>query len=264
MIKSVFFILLFLYSLISIFYLFYVVFLKDFFLIQAKKLTLLALLLHTSLLGLLVLQWRMNILQNLEGIYLLSAWLLVLIYSIFNRQFNLKAVGTLVFPCVSLFFILDLPYLWDMQKAQFLLSSPWAALHIIFSFLSFSVLLLGFILAIVYLLAERQIKKKKKLFSWIIKFPPLEVLDNLHSKALSVGFTLLTFAIITASIWAHHIRKLLFYQDPRQMWTLCAWLIYALFLHGRYTSQWRGRKGLLISVIGFLVIVFTFMGVGHP
>ncbi|HCU25456.1 MAG TPA: c-type cytochrome biogenesis protein CcsB, partial [Deltaproteobacteria bacterium] len=40
-------------------------------------------------------------------------------------------------------------------------------------------------------------------------------------------------------------------------------LIYALFLQSRIIAGWRGRRGVLLSILGFVVVLFTFLGVSH-
>jgi len=32
-------------------------------------------------------------------------------------------------------------------------------------------------------------------------------------------------------------------------------------LHGRLTTGWRGRKAAMLSIFGFLIMLFTFLGV---
>jgi ABC-type transport system involved in cytochrome c biogenesis permease subunit len=39
------------------------------------------------------------------------------------------------------------------------------------------------------------------------------------------------------------------------------WLVYAALLHLRFYSGWRGRKSAVMTIVGFLVIIFTFLGV---
>ena len=143
-----------------------------------------------------------------------------------------------------------------------MLTSPWASIHIVLSFLSLSVFVLSFILAILFFLQEFQIKHKKFL-SVFTRLPSLETMDIIHARAMSAGFLLLTLAIITGAMWAYSVRGVIFYKDPRQLWTIGAWLIYGLFLQGRYSAKWRGRRGMLLSCLGFIIIIFTFVGVRH-
>ena len=39
------------------------------------------------------------------------------------------------------------------------------------------------------------------------------------------------------------------------------WFVYAALLHGRMTVGWRGRKAAIFAIIGFLCLLFTYLGV---
>ncbi|MBW2238861.1 MAG: cytochrome c biogenesis protein CcsA, partial [Deltaproteobacteria bacterium] len=39
------------------------------------------------------------------------------------------------------------------------------------------------------------------------------------------------------------------------------WLLYAALLHQRLTVGWRGRRAAIMAIIGFAIILFTFLGV---
>jgi cytochrome c-type biogenesis protein CcsB len=111
-----------------------------------------------------------------------------------------------------------------------------------------------------YLIQENQIKKK----NWgqfFYRLPPLQALDNLNYFSLRAGFFLLTTGIITGSIWAEYAWGSYWNWDPKETWALITWLIYAALLHGRLTLGWRGRRAAFFSLIGFGMVLFTFLGV---
>ncbi|MEJ2314251.1 MAG: cytochrome c biogenesis protein CcsA [Nitrospirota bacterium] len=39
------------------------------------------------------------------------------------------------------------------------------------------------------------------------------------------------------------------------------WFVYAFFLHARLLRGWRGHKMAVVAVIGFISVVFTYLGV---
>ena len=49
--------------------------------------------------------------------------------------------------------------------------------------------------------------------------------------------------------------------DPKETWSLITWFIYAALVHARLTVGWRGRKAAWLSIVGFLAVLFTFLGV---
>jgi ABC-type transport system involved in cytochrome c biogenesis permease subunit len=49
--------------------------------------------------------------------------------------------------------------------------------------------------------------------------------------------------------------------DPKEVWSGVTWLLYAALLHERLVVGWRGRKSAIMAIIGFALLLFTFMGV---
>ena len=92
-------------------------------------------------------------------------------------------------------------------------------------------------------------------------FPGLRILDDLSYKMVMVGFPLLTLGIVTGAAWANYAWGTYWSWDPKETWSLITWLIYAAFLHARFTAGWRGKKTAILSVIGFAAVVFTYIGV---
>jgi ABC-type transport system involved in cytochrome c biogenesis permease subunit len=91
--------------------------------------------------------------------------------------------------------------------------------------------------------------------------PPKNVLDELVYRCIRVGFPLMTLTIVTGAVWANHAWGRPWGWDPKETWSLISWIIYALYLHARMTHGWKGRKAVFIAILGFLAVVFTFLGV---
>ncbi|HEY5999582.1 MAG TPA: c-type cytochrome biogenesis protein CcsB [bacterium] len=92
-------------------------------------------------------------------------------------------------------------------------------------------------------------------------FPGMKILDDLSYKMVMVGFPLLTIGIVTGAAWANYAWGTYWSWDPKETWSLITWLIYAAYLHARFTAGWRGKKTAILSVIGFAAVVFTYIGV---
>jgi cytochrome c-type biogenesis protein CcsB len=107
---------------------------------------------------------------------------------------------------------------------------------------------------------ERELKRKK-LGAIFKRLPSLDVLDDINYRCLTIGFPLLTLGIITGSIWASFAWGSYWSWDPKEVWSLITWLLYAALLHGRMTVGWRGRKAAILAIVGFCAILFTFLGV---
>ncbi|MGC4116030.1 MAG: cytochrome c biogenesis protein CcsA [Myxococcales bacterium] len=48
--------------------------------------------------------------------------------------------------------------------------------------------------------------------------------------------------------------------DPKETWSPVSFLVYTLDLHTRRTLGWTGRRTAVIAIVGFALVVFTFLG----
>jgi cytochrome c-type biogenesis protein CcsB len=88
-----------------------------------------------------------------------------------------------------------------------------------------------------------------------------DILDEITYKGIAIGFPLLTLGIITGAIWADSAWGTYWSWDPKETWSLITWFAYALYLHSRLMRGWRGVKTAILSLIGFISVVFTYLGV---
>lgn len=140
------------------------------------------------------------------------------------------------------------------------LKSRWLGIHTITAFAGYAAFAVAFCAGIMYLLQEHFLKSKK-LGALYRRLPSLEILDDINYRCLTIGFPLLTIAIVTGAIWAESAWGSYWSWDPKETWSLITWLTYAALLHGRLTIGWRGRRAAILAIIGFCVLLFTFLGV---
>lgn len=91
--------------------------------------------------------------------------------------------------------------------------------------------------------------------------PSLDQLDDVTYRMIAVGWPLLTAGIITGAVWANSAWGTYWSWDPKETWSLITWFIYAVYLHARYVRGWRGSQMAVISAVGFLAVIFTYLGV---
>jgi cytochrome c-type biogenesis protein CcsB len=187
------------------------------------------------------------------------AWTLLLVYLLFHLKFRLMVLGSFVAPVAACLLILSstLPTAEVMVKPIF--RSLWLPVHIGTAFVGNGFFAVTFVAAIMYLLQESQIKKKRQgtLYN---RLPSLETLDSINHFALICGFTFMTAGMITGAIYAQVALGSYWRWDPKEVCSLMAWVFYAVLLHERLAVGWRGRRAALLSVFGFLVLVLAFVG----
>lgn len=89
-----------------------------------------------------------------------------------------------------------------------------------------------------------------------------EDIDEISYRAIAIGYPIFTLgALVFAMIWAAEAWGRFWGWDPKEVWALITWLYYAAYLHFRLSRGWQGKKSAWLSVIGFLVVMFTLIGV---
>jgi cytochrome c-type biogenesis protein CcsB len=95
------------------------------------------------------------------------------------------------------------------------------------------------------------------------RLPSLETLDGLMYKTASLAFAGLAMLLITGAIWANESWGRPWGFDSKETGALVAWLTYAGFLHTRISRGWTGRSSAYFAIVGFLFVIFTYLGVSY-
>jgi len=182
------------------------------------------------------------------------------VFIAFERKYHVFILGPFVTPLALLLMIGSSLYPSAIPLLPPALMSNWLFVHSSLAFVSYATFAVAFGAAIMYLIQEHFLKRKR-LGPLYQKLPSLDVLDEINYRCLTFGFPLLTVAIITGAIWAETAWGTYWSWDPKETWSLITWFIYAALLHGRLTTGWRGRKAAILAIIGFCILLFTFLGV---
>jgi len=193
--------------------------------------------------------------------------LIVLLSVILKFLYRLQSLTPFVMPIVTGFSIAAVTLVKNDLALTANLKTFWLFAHIIPIFLGYASFTVSFIFSIMYLTMERQLKKKSfgPLFD---SLPSLETLDALMWKTITMGFPLLTIGLVSGTVWAKttNILGLLWYLDPKVLLGSLTWLIYAAILHLRLGASFHGTKVAVVTIAGFVIVIFTFIGpflMGH-
>ena len=185
------------------------------------------------------------------------AWLIALTYLVLQFRLRIKILGALVTPLAFLT-LAGASLLPEGYKASRplmpALQSRWLEFHIATCFIGYACFAVSFAVGIAYLLKrtnnpDARLSKDK--------------LDMIGYKAITVGFPFLTIGIIAGAMWANVAWGSYWQWDPKETWSLITWFIYAIYLHLRVVGKWKGKYSAIVSVVGFVAVVFTFFGVNY-
>jgi len=141
--------------------------------------------------------------------------------------------------------------------------------HMMLSVTGEALFVLASLAGLMYLIQDGLIRRKRA-GGTIRLFPSLGELDRINHLCLLWGFPLLTLGILTGSLWARITWGSHWQWDPKQVWTLLAWGLYAFLLHQRLAIGWRGRRAarwslaVLASLAVLMIVGKLFLRSLHP
>ena len=188
------------------------------------------------------------------------SWCVLILFFFHEFRYKLGLLSSFIMPIVFVFMFSSSVFPREIKVLSPELQSYWFGIHVILAFLGDAAFAMACGIGAMYLVQERFVKSRR-LGGLFQKLPSLQTLDEINYHLITLGFPLLTFAMITGIIWANSAWGTYWRWDPKEVWSLITWLIYALVIHLRLTIGWRGRKAAILSIIGFALIVFAFFGV---
>jgi cytochrome c-type biogenesis protein CcsB len=74
------------------------------------------------------------------------------------------------------------------------------------------------------------------------------------------GLGALTFGLVMGAVWGKFAWGDYWGWDPKENWALVTWLAYMIYVHVRLMDGWGGRRAMLLLVVAFAAVVFTYLG----
>ncbi len=185
------------------------------------------------------------------------AWGIAICYFEFERRYKFKVLGTFVTPLLLIVIFYAAMQSRDIRPLMPALQSNWILIHVSTAIFSYGAFAIACGISMMYLLRD-----KFKQDTFITKnMPSLQMLDTISYRAIALGFVMLTVVIVSGAIWADKAWGRYWQWDPKETWSFITWVIYAIYLHVRISKGWKDKKTAWFAIIGFVSILFTYVGV---
>ena len=187
------------------------------------------------------------------------AWLVAGGFLVASVRYKLHAAGAFAAPLVLVPLLLARVVPADSGGTTLL--TPLGTAHIFLATVGVATFALAAVLAVVYLLQERRLKRKRLDLSRP-ESAPLDTLDRLAARCVSFGFPIFTLTIVTGAIW---IARLGLVHTgtavrPEYLLTVIAWAVLGVLMLARLMVGWRGRRAAWLTVGGFSVAALVLVG----
>ncbi len=196
-----------------------------------------------------------------EALYFYG-WLVFLVYLLLMRSPTQASVGALLVPFGAACALAGVLGGAGDGAVLPIFQSPLFAVHTLTAFLGYSALSVACCAGILYLVLHDQLSHKRigRLFH---RLPPLEDLDRLGHRTVLLGFLLLTIAIAAGALWARQEWGVSWIWEPKAVWALSSWIVYAGYLVARRRGKWRGERAAWLATVGFAVSIASFLGTNY-
>ncbi|MGV3743481.1 MAG: c-type cytochrome biogenesis protein CcsB [Burkholderiaceae bacterium] len=196
--------------------------------------------------------------SNLYEVFILFCMITALFYLYYEEHYATRQLGSFVMLIISAAVGFLLWYMISRDAAEIqplvpALQSWWMKIHVPANFIGYGTFALAAMVSVAYLLKSRGI--------FVDRLPSLDVLDDIMSKSIAVGFAFFTIATILGALWAAEAWGGYWSWDPKETWALIVWLNYAAWLHMRLMKGLRGQVAAWWALVGLLVTTFAFLGV---
>jgi ABC-type uncharacterized transport system permease subunit len=179
----------------------------------------------------------------------LVAFLIAAGYLLASMRVRLAAAGAFAVPAALAALVLArvVPAEADAPRMGSL-----GRVHILLAVVGVAVFALAAVLALLYLFEDRQLKRKR-LDRVVGRGTPLETLDRLALRCVSIGFPIFTVAIVTGAIWVARLGlpRQAFALRPEYALALVTWAAFGVLLIARLGAGWRGRRAAWLTLGGF-------------
>ncbi len=189
------------------------------------------------------------------------SWALMGACLVINLRVEVMMLGALAAPASILLMLSAAVLPAGAFAAPPLFKSLWLWLHVLLVLAGYGLLAITFLGSVLFLLQERAIRARR-LGALFKRLPSLSRLDELNQSSLLAGFTLMTVGLVLGAVYAQLALGAFWRGDPKEVWSLITWLLYAALLHSRLVAGWRGRRGAWLGVAAFGCLLFTFLGAG--
>lgn len=187
------------------------------------------------------------------------SWMLVLVFLAVEFRQRIHVLGSFLVPLalVSLVSAAALPP-DRVSPLQPMFRTLW--IHVTLSMLGTVGFAVAFVAGIMYVIQDGLLKSKR--FNVLYaKLPALDYLDRLNQQSIVLGFPLLTLGIVTGAFSADLARGSYLNWNPEQTMALVTWVFYFVVLMGRLTVGWRAKRAAYLTIIGFVGVILTLVGV---
>ncbi|MCL5027771.1 MAG: cytochrome c biogenesis protein [Bacteroidetes bacterium] len=191
---------------------------------------------------------------NVFEIFTLLAFAVSFSYFILELLTDIRGTGPFIIIFSIIFQIISTFFITDVYQVKEVLRSHLLGIHVFNALLGYSAITISAVYGFLYLILYKDIKLNK--FGLIFnRLPSLEILEKMSFYSATIGFFLLSIAIIIGIIWLPKAFPDFSYVDPKLIGTAIVWILYGVGIFTKIFGKWKGKKVIMLSIVGFIIAI---------
>jgi len=189
----------------------------------------------------------------------ISVLIVQYLYVIGLLRHGIHGLGLFLLPATAVP-LLIIPLLPDAPILRVEVKSVMEASHLLLSLLSYAILSLATLHAVMHLLLDRALKRKK--IGPIVQAMPslLEVETHMYSQVGSATL-ILTFAIMSGLTWQWEELGHFSLLSHKVVLSVFSWLVLIVLLVMRRKSGWQGQRAGWMVISAYILLLLAYFGV---
>ncbi|WP_265443418.1 c-type cytochrome biogenesis protein CcsB [Flexivirga meconopsidis] len=198
-------------------------------------------------------------LGNMYEFSIVGSFFVITAYLIWSLRRDVRSLGIFVVgPTLLTEMLAALVFYTAASQLMPSLKNYWLTIHVTVAILSVAFFTIAFSTTILYFVQKWREDIGDTKYKFMDAVPDSATMDRTTYGLLIIAFPLWTFTLIAGAIWAQIAWGHYWSWDPKEVWTLVIWVVYAAYLHARATAGWSGKKAAYISIAGFVCVLFNF------
>lgn len=191
--------------------------------------------------------------RTLGGSMALFGWMIGIAYLVLVLRHRERAIGPFLIPFVLAFSVLGVLFPSNAPADPATRGSLFA-FHVTLAILAYAAFALSFVLSVLYLIQNRQIRQRRTgvLFA---RLPPLEVIGRMNRTSVAIGIVVLSVSVALGVAWARQVWTGL--VDAKLLFAFVTLSVYGLLLW-MDRRGWEGPRVALLSIVGFVLVLFSY------
>lgn len=191
---------------------------------------------------------------NVFEIFTVLAFAVTFSYFILELVTDIRGTGLFIIIISLIFQVISSLFIEDLIEVKEVLRSNLLGVHVLHALLGYAGITISAVYGFLYLILYKDLKSDS--YGLIFqRLPNLEILEKMSFYSAVIGFCTLSVAIIIGFVWLPKAFPNYSYFDPKLVASMIVWLMYGVGFVFKLTGRWRGKKVVILSVVGFVLAI---------